>query len=653
MLTLNPLFSDHAVLQCGMAIPVWGTSSPDTRVEIRLNGATAWCDVSPGGFFLLRLPAFQAGGPYILEAENRITGEIVRIVDVMIGEVWLASGQSNMEFPVAQNRPGKKAGSPRVRMLTVPRTYVTGGHVPLDAEWGSADDPVRFAEFSAAAYFFAEELAGKRDITVGILHASAGGSDALSWTSREGLAEIPELASAVRDYEAMAYRSDSARLIDAASAGTEKPWLRDYFRRHPLPSGEDMPDWHDPDYDDSGWAAASLPAAWNRFDADVNGIYRFRKEIILPPEWKGRTLLLSLGAVDKHDITWFNGIEVGRTGGGLVEKYWNVVRRYEIPAASVRAGRCVISVRACSFLNDGGLIGPAAAMFLTDGNSRIRIDGQWKYRQEFNMGKIAVPADLSARENASEEDESPYLLPYHTPYLLFDNMIAPLIPYAIRGVIWFQGEHNTSHRPNGYDRLMIALIQDWRRRWGNAAMPFHQVSLAGYGPALDYQDKSRWTRIRIQQERAAAAVGSSCVPAYDIGAADNIHFPDKRPVGERLAAAVLAEDYGDGEDARSPRLIRAAVAGGIIELTFSHAAGLRADAGATLFRVAGAAGIFRPASFQITDNRIELENPVPEPPCLIRYAWADHPAGAVIRNRAGLPAAPFEEKIEFGGLPLC
>ena len=639
MFTLDSLFSSHAVLQRNVLIPVWGMGEPYSEIEVRLGDNVARTQVSTSGRWLLHMPAMAAGGPYCLIAKNLSGGEEIHRDDVVIGEVWLASGQSNMEFHLEHQKPfeGLKGD---FRMFSVPLSLNYGAAHEIDACWVRSDAGDAIKPFSAVASYFAEGLTTELGVPVGIINSSFGGSDALSWVSRESLLCDPDYESAVRNYDEQVSRPNFSPLEDAPV----NPNIVQYYNEHPLPAEAERgirEKWFAFDFDDSTWPIATLPAQWGTFASDENGAFWFRKRVQLKEEWRGRSLQLSIGAADKQDITYVNGVEVGRTGFGFIEVTWNMVRRYRIPAELTKSGILQIAVRVYSFFMDGGLIGKAQDMFLKLDDQVISLADEWKYCREFSCGRVR---DIEPDKNRKLPF---YMLPDNCPGIMFENMIRPLIPYTFRGVIWFQGEHNTDHRPEGYYHLMELLVHDWRWHFGMPNMPFHQVSLANFHAPHAFQASSSWATIRDIQHRIGEKIGSLAIPAYDVGDAVDIHFPDKRPLGRRLAQVILHSEYNHGVECllNVSRIVRESASNLVIECRSTG--NLSSTDGDSLFYVSDLEHEkFISCPFRLDGNRIILLLPAEVTrPRFVRYAWADNPRGAVVYNEAGFPLEPFERPI--------
>lgn len=637
MLKLSALFSEHAVLQSGISIPVWGWTEPKTMVECTLGGERARILSRTDGKFLLRLKPLPYGGPLELKVRNLDSGEEAAAGDVMIGEVWLASGQSNMAMTMIATGDEESIRSsdlPPVRMITVPRSARVGGVNDFEAAWLPAA-PRTTGMFSAAGYHFARRLHAELGIAVGIIHSSWGGSCAETWNSRESLMSNPATVSLVQSYESRLYGDDiwqdgCGHDIDSPEILLSRMLEKSLAYRNTENLGLER-GWTEEDFDDSAWRSMELPRSWKAGGENYNGVIWFRRTVDIPPELADREWQLDIGAVDKQDITYVNGVEVGATGQGFETVWWNRPREYRVPAGTLKPGRNVIAVRAYSFIFDGGMIGPAAYMRIFpagETGSAIPLTGPWRFETEVNIGNTALDPALTPI--------GPGVM--NSPYMLFDNMIQPLLPYAIRGAIWYQGEHNTRYWPT-YRGLMESLIRDWRRAWGQGDFPFYQVQLANYLAPERYQEGSSWAHIREAQNQAAGLGGGAAV-TIDCGEAEDIHPKDKKTVGERLAALALHRTYRKQDIVPcGPVYTHMAIEGRAIRLHFKHCdGGLHGTGG---FFIAGADGAFKPADAAIEGDTVLVSSPEVPIPCMVRYAWADNPAVADLRNGAGFPASPF------------
>ncbi len=622
---LAAVFNDHAVFQREKPVPVWGWTKPLTLVEAELGPVAAATRSGADGRFMLRLPPLSAGGPFELKVTS--AGETVVVRDVLIGEVWIASGQSNMQWTLsacsAQGDEAIKAAAKNgLRMFTVPNKALVGRQSDVDAEWLVAS-PKTAPAFSAVAYHFADKLHATLGVPVGILNTSWGGTIVEAWTSREALIQNPDARAWTECYEAALFSPDFW--------GGKTEWELS-LPADPGNRGE-ADGWAEPGCCDDDWPGMTLPGNWQSAGHNISGVFWFRREVELPAEWEGKDLSLKIGGVDKQDITYFNGVQVGATGTGFEDTYWNRPRDYEVPGSLVKAGRNVIAVRAYSFVYCGGMNGPAERMNLSRADGQgpaIPLAGDWKYKIEHDFGFVS-PAPPMGPGNPN------------SPYMLFDNMIFPLVPYAIRGAIWYQGESNADKAAQ-YRGMMTSMIRDWRRVWGQGDFPFIQVQLANFTEAADYQDKSDWARLREAQFMTLSEPMTGMAVIIDVGEAEDIHPHDKRSVGHRLAQWALVETYGQAGVASGPLYTGMTIEKGRVRISFRNVgAGLVARGGdaPSHFMIAGLDRTFHPAAASIDGNAVVVWSKDVPAPVAVRYAWSNNPEGCNLYNQDGFPASPF------------
>ena len=635
-LRLAALFSDHLVLQQERPSTIWGWDGPGQRVTVQLRAADSRAELAVGsaqadaaGRFRLQLPARAAGGPYELSVEG---SRQVTLRDVWVGEVWLASGQSNMEWKLASSldaeRELEQADFPQLRVFKVAQCAAREPQRDVSGAWAVCS-PDTAADFSAVGYFFARALHRARGVAVGIIDSTWGGTCIEAWTSLEALGPVlPDLAAQQADLAAQL--GDLPRL--------EREYARAFlsWQRQHLPADDSNQGlgrgWARPDFDDRSWPLMPLPSYWQARGLGFNGIVWFRSYVDIPESFAGKELVLSLGALDDFDDTYFEGEAVGKTPPGTLNAH-QVRRRYRLAANSVKDGRRCIAVRVFDHFGNGGFAGPARDMFVTraDGQGeRIPLTGAWKYQVEREIPLVAASVFQSS-------PAPPLALALqNAPATLFHGMIAPLLPYALRGAIWYQGESNAA-RAAHYRALQVALIRDWRTRFGQGQFPFYLVQLANFRSSGD------WPRLREAQAQALSEPETGMALSIDIGDPLDVHPRNKQEVARRLSLLALAHCYGEREiAAHGPRVARVLIRGGEVRVGFSHAGGLRTrDAGPVRgFALAGASGPYQAARAHIVGEELWLECAgVPEPHA-VRYAWADDPE-VNLENAAGLPAEPF------------
>jgi len=624
---LAALFSDHAVLQREIPIPVWGWTSPNTRVEVKLGSKRAEFFAGDDGKFMVRLPAMPAGGPYELTATDLLSGESVTVQDIWVGEVWVASGQSNMEWTLQHINQCNQPDNQLVRMINVPRAAIVK-RTDIPATWQTVNKLSQPA-FSAVGYFFALELQKKLNVHVGIIHSSWGGTIAEAWTSRETLRRNPDMQGRLDSYDALLMNPATWAEEDYKEICSAGP--RFAAGGYPVDPGNQGigQGWASNDFDDSNWTEALLPGAWTGFGNRFSGVFWFRKNIEIPSGWAGQALLLEVGAVDKQDITYFNGSQVGATGCNFEDQHWCVPRSYPVPAELVKAGRCTIAVRAYSFVFDGGLIGPADTMRIFPvgkPEEAIPLSGNWRYQIEHNFGVIAPNLPLLGPGNPN------------SPYILFDNMIAPLLPYAIRGTIWYQGESNSNNAIQ-YRRMFGDMIEDWRRAWGQGDFPFLFVQLANFNAGAI----ENWPALREAQLQTLAEPNTGMAVTIDIGEPINIHPANKAEVGRRLSLLALKQAYHQCLVASGPIFRDLVVDGSSLRLRFDHIGSGLTAANNNLdgFIIAGMNREFFPATARIEGDSVIVSNPEKvQNPVAVRYCWSSNPPCSLF-NAEGLPASPF------------
>jgi sialate O-acetylesterase len=634
---LASLFRDSAVLQRDQVIPVWGNATPNQRIEVRLAEHVAITRSNADGYFRVDFPAMSAGGPYTMEVSIPECAECQLISNILIGEVWIASGQSNMQWELGSC--GSFAGDlaeanyPQLRLFTVPVSMHIGKRFSFPGEWKSAT-PDTVADFSAVAISFARRIHESLQVPVGIISSSCGGTFIEAWISEQGLARIPELDTWIQNYRVGRSSPNFWQDLELLK-GLNKP----VFGADPGNTGEQQ-GWHLPTADLQDWKSINLPAPWQAYSLPDCAIVWFRRKVKIPAHWKGIPLVLSLGAIDKQDITYVNGVEVARTGKDFETQYWDQQRVYPIPGHIIQSDEIDIAVRVYSHFGFGGLTGPRTKMFIRPfgkPDDAVMLSGDWLYKMEHKLKDAIFPSVSLALLGHQQ---------HNSPNLLFDNMIYPLIPYAVRGVIWYQGENNTSRNNFPYRGLTRAWVEDWRHWWGNRKMPFITTQLTNYNTPQSYQHDSKWARLREQQLLAANEIpGVGMAVTIDLGEANDIHPKNKVPIGERLAQYALHHEYGFHDVIPgSPTPVEFAVDGSSILCRFNNAPnGLISKDGLPIrhFVVAGEDGQFVPAEAVIQGDCVKVHSQSIPAPRYVRYAWADNPEGVNLYSKEGLPVTPF------------
>jgi sialate O-acetylesterase len=616
---LPRLISDGMVLQRNTGLNIWGWAAPWEKVSVDFAGDRYSTRADASGGWKVVMKPMTAGGPHTMRIEgtNSIT-----VNDILVGDVWLCSGQSNMELPVRRVRPlyeAEIAGAENnsVRAFTVPKRYsfnerqedLPGGR------WVAAD-PETVLDFSAAAWFFAREINETYGVPVGLIISAYGGSPAEAWISEESLKAFPQ------HYEELQrFKSDS--LIQAIELDDKTRIDRWYERLRQDDEGYKSPGitWHDYDIDTAGWEAIEIPGYWSGTPLNgTNGAVWFRKEITVPVSAAGLPGSLNLGRIVDADSAFVNGTFVGTVS------YQYPPRWYMIPAGVLRGGRNMLTVKVISNTGDGGFV-PGKTYDLSAGAFRISLDGEWRYRIGAVMPPLAGQTFIG-----------------YKPGGLFNAMIAPVLNYRFRGILWYQGESNAD-RPEEYRSLLPALINDWRHNLDSINLPFIVVQLPNFMEAKAVPGESNWALFREAQAMALALPATGMAVTIDIGEWNDIHPLDKKDVGKRLALAARKVAYSDENVIFSgPEYKGMTAIGRRIILTFDNTgSGLVSKGSKKLsgFTIAGEDMIFTRARARIRGDRVIVRGRKIRNPVAVRYAWADNPAGANLFNREGLPAAPF------------
>ncbi|MBF9223067.1 sialate O-acetylesterase [Hymenobacter ruricola] len=617
---LPRLVSDGMVLQRDQPMRIWGWAKSGEGISVVFQGKTYRATTGPDGQWRVTLPAMKAGGPYemSLKASNELS-----VKDILVGDVWLCSGQSNMETPMSRLRDRfpdviAQAANPNIRQFEVPLTYnfqrpqqdLTGG------KWIAAD-PQTVLKFSGVAYFFAKEINAKYQVPVGIIKDAVGGSPAEAWLSAEGLKQFPTYEQQLAKYKDSTVVLGIRQRESAAVAN----WYQTLYKTD---QGEThgQQKWLAPDYDARNWATMPVPGHWADHTplGPVNGVVWFRKEVEVPTALVGQPARLELGTLVDADSTYINSQLVGSTG------YQYPPRKYEVKAGVLRPGKNVVVVRLISNAGKGGFT-LDKKYELTVGGQTIDLRGPWQYK----LGATMPPTPGTTTFQ-------------YVPGGLFNGMIAPVLPYAIKGVLWYQGESNAG-RTGDYQALFNGMINDWRRNFQRPELPFLYAQLPNFMAVKKEPSESGWAEVRDVQRRGLALPHTGMAVLIDAGEWNDIHPLDKQTPGHRLALAAQKVAYGESRLVAAGPLYQALqTAGNKVTLSFtSIGGGLVAKGGGELkaFAVAGPDKKFVWAQAKIEGNKVVVWNEQVPRPAVVRYAWADNPAGATLYNKEGLPASPF------------
>ena len=647
---LSPLFTDNMVFQQNVQAPVWGKATPGAKVTVTpsWSGQAYSCTADADGSWSVKIDT--PAGSYERYTVTISDGKPVVLQNVLVGEVWLCSGQSNMEMPVESWRAVRvnkddiqKAGDyPYLRLLYVTKTTGMSPRDNFDAEYDGWTEslPKTVRAFSAVAYYYGRALQQELNVPVGVINTCWGGTIIEAWMSADALSSYPEMLPKIEQVAKLAetetdrentFKKEMARFVAQAKADDKG------FANGRAP-------WAARSFDDSSWGVMRLPEKIQTLWPATNGVFWFRKEVAIPSSWAGKNLTLSLGPVDDYDETYFNGKLVG---SGEV---WNMAREYVIPGKLVKAGKSVLCIRVTDDHGDGGLYGAADQLYIEgpDG-THIPLDGEWKVKKSLDFGSRKVS---TAREP-------------NLASVLYNAMIKPLVPFAIKGAIWYQGESNAG-RAYRYRDLMSAMVLDWRSAWGYD-FPFYITQITGYHPVSPVPGEFSWAELREAQSIAASVLDKADVACIiDLGEAEDVHPVRKKEVGDRLALLALSNDYGRSVLASGPRYESYVLEHGAVRVKFSSVgSGLcavpsgsfaearygsdamsydivrQAEAGElTGFQIAGADKVWHWTTARIDGDEVIVSSEEVPHPVAVRYGWADNPVCNLF-NSAGLPAHPF------------
>mgnify|MGYP000924896636 FL=1 len=589
------------------------------KVTTSWDGKTYETQADKEGKWKLSVRTPEAGGPYELTLTD---GQKLVLKNVMIGEVWICSGQSNMEMPLEgwgkimnYKKEVSAADHPNIRLLHVEHVTSTQPESDIkvrDNGW-QVCSPQTIPNFSATAYFFGREISEKQNVPVGLIHTSWGGTNVESWISGKVLQEMPDFSNVVEEVRAMpdktAMKAEYLKTLEAWNNRVDEG----FAAGKPVRAEVSL--------DDSNWAKMKFPGmveeqGLNGFD----GLIWLRRTVDIPASWAGKKVQLILGTIDDNDITYWNGQEVGRTTG------YTIQRNYTVPGKLVKAGQLSLAIR---IVDTGGGCGMPNDLYLRSANGeQISLAGEWKYQVAADARKEGMPPkDMS---------ENPNL-----PTSLYNAMIHPLVPYGIRGAIWYQGENNAS-RAYQYRELFPLVIENWRKDWGKD-FPFYFVQLANFKPVSPEPVDSDWAELREAQTRTLSVANTGMAVIIDKGEANDIHPKDKQAVGHRLALIARAKTYGEQIPYSGPMYHSYEVDGDKIILSFDHTeGGLKSGDGKALqgFSIAGRDHKFHWAKAEIQGDKIVVSSPEVLYPVAVRYGWSDNPV-CNLYNGAGLPASPF------------
>lgn len=628
-LLLPRIFSDHMVVQEGESFNVWGRARPRTEVVVRIADVQVDTRADAMGRWSLSVPMPTTDAPW----QMQVSSEDERVVynDVVPGEVWLCSGQSNMQWELNKSDEGaayiEKSENPNIRLLQIPRQYALEPQEDVDTQGWKLCSAQTVKDFSAVGYHFGKKLNEATGKTIGLISSNYGGTPAQAWTPAKTLQTFPRFRDFVKGIPE----------LKQAQAAYEKTFNLWFAKLHAADLGIEE-NWAASDYDDRDWDTAVLPSGKDAIMpmGDTLGICWLRKQMFFSEAWAGKDLTLFLAAIADFDVLYVNGQEVARTWIDVPDTPMKL-RNYTLPAESFKAGADnTLAVRIINTNGQGGMFKyhpwhfvQLAAVGETDETLIFKLtDTSWKWKLGVDASQVSGIPVLPELEKSTVNQKD--------PSVLFNRMIAPLIPYNLAGVIWYQGESNEDH-PKEYAALFPALIQSWREAWQHKSLPFYFVQLARFGGA-----NGAWADVREAQTKALDLPHTGMAVAMDVGESEDIHPRDKKTVGERLARLAKNRLYGVPCEDQGPQFLNCVLEGQALRIEFSHADLLHARAdGLTFFEVADREGSYHKVDARVEHGSVVLDVSVIEQPVSLRYAWSDDPGKGGLYNRSGLPAPPF------------
>lgn len=629
---LPKLISDGMVLQRNTNVKIWGWASEGEKITVSFIDNTYNTTTNEKGEWEIILPKMEAGGPYVMKID---AGNSITINDILVGDVWICSGQSNMGFSLGSVSDLYKdeidnMNNPFIRQFfTFPKPNFAEPEKDYSfGRWQHADSK-SIRSLSAVGYFFAKNLYEKYKVPIGLINSSMGGSSAEAWISEESIKSFPIYYELLQRFKEPAYmerinKKDNERVAEwnkFIKLNDEGLSRRDGLPKNPSQT------WFDPQLNTTDWGTIRVPGYWTDTKLGLmNGVVWYKKEINIPSDMIGKPGVIKLGRIFDCDTVFINGKFVGTTGSQYAP------REYNIPEDLLKEGLNTIVVRDISYIRHGGFV-PGKEYEISVGSKKINLEGDWKYK----IGVVAEPL----------EDR---LFTGKIPTGLFNGGIAPLLNYQIKGVLWYQGESNTSRAFEHYD-LFKLLIKDWRLNFQQGELPFLFVQLPNFVEVNIENTKYDWAYFRESQLKTLAIPNTGMAVTIDVGEYNDIHPRNKKDVGYRLALAAQKIAYKEKNIVHSGPIYKSMkIEGSKIILTFDNVgSGLIAKSHDILkcFEICGIDNEFYPAEAKIVNNTIVVSCDKVESPAAVRYAWANNPDGANLYNKEGLPATPFRTSILY------
>lgn len=616
---LPKLINQHMVLQRDVDLPIWGYADEGEAVLIKLDGKPIAKTQTSKGKWNITMPPQKAGGPHTLEFLGKNS---IKVSDIYFGDVWVASGQSNMElqmYRLEEDYPQDllDADYPLIRFFMVPQEY--NFNAPQDdfsrGEW-RLTSAANIKQTPALAFYFAKALLQTNGVAIGIINNALGGSPIEAWMSEEALHAFPEsLAEGQRFKNPQLIES-----INAKDKAKNDAWYGNINQQDLGLNGEKP--WFAPNLDESDWETFTVPGY--REDTDehpFNGVWWFRKTVTMNEQQARATNIIRLGRIVDADEVYINGVKVGNT------TYQYPPRRYPIPAGLLKEGDNQITVRVIANSGRSGFLFDKPYWIGTDGNA-LDLKGQWKVKTGTLAPALASDAFIRWK-----------------PLGLYNGLTAPLTHFAIKGVIWYQGESNAG-RWQDYQAKFSTMIKDWRKAWGQGDFPFIFAQLANYMPQKTQPSDTDWAQLRHAQSQTLSEPNTAIALAIDIGEWNDIHPTNKKTLAHRMALAARALALHEDIRYQGPEISQIQRIGQTLVLSFTHIADglVLKSQNDHSFAIANDDGQFSWADAQLQGNQIILSAPNIKQPSQVRYAWGDNP-DASLYNSEQLPALPFAKSL--------
>ena len=615
------IFTDNMVLQRDKPIAIWGWATVGEEITVTLKDQTAQGVADNNGKWQVKLEPISVGDPFEVKIKGK--SKEITLKNVVAGEVWICSGQSNMEWEVRSSGNPKEeianANYPLIRHVKINNATNTQKNTDAANTGWKVCSPETAAKFTAVGYYFGRELHKELDVPIGLINTTWGGTIIEAWISGESLKMHPDFKDKIVEMAKLS--TDPAEIKKRADDFNK--WSKAFNEAY----SDRSDDWGKTELDDEDWKKIKVPGKWEgQGYRNMDGVAWYRHSFSVPATWIGKKAKVSIAMIDDGDTTFLNGQKIGENTA------WNKPRLYETPA-DVLKEKNTLSIRVNDGGQGGGIHGDAKNIFISvEGEDPIPLAGDWKFKP------TTKTAELGKRP------EVPFAGP-NNPTVLHNAMVHPIVPYSVRGTIWYQGESNAG-RAYQYRQLMPMLVKDWRLKWKNE-MPFYWVQLANFLEPSKEPAASKWAELREAQSMALRVPKTGQAVIIDIGEAKDIHPKNKQDVGKRLALIALAKDYGKKIEFSGPVYKSIGIEGNKVRLSFDHAEGLNAKANSAgetklmRFEIAGADKKFVWAQATIEGEQVIVTHPSIKQPVAVRYAWADNPEGCNLYNKAGLPASPF------------